>query len=168
MSFVKSFAPLAASDAKLLILGSMPGEASLQAGEYYAHPRNAFWPIMGHLFGFNPSVPYAERVSSLLVAKVAVWDVLASCHRVGSLDSEIDDASVSVNDFECFFRQHPQIQRVFFNGAKAEHSFRKWVIPALPGLDLVLQRLPSTSPANASFSWEKKRQAWEAIFRGTC
>lgn len=166
MSFVKSFAPLAASDAKLLILGSMPGEASLQAGEYYAHPRNAFWPIMGHLFGFDPSVPYAERVGSLIVAKVAVWDVLASCHRVGSLDSEIDDTSVSVNDFESFFRQHPQIQKVFFNGAKAEHSFRKWVTPTLPGLDLVLQRLPSTSPANASFSFEKKRQAWEAIFEG--
>lgn len=165
MSFVKSFAPLAAPDAKVLILGSMPGEASLQAGEYYAHPRNAFWPIMGQLFGFDPSVTYDERVSCLMAARVAVWDVLASCHRVGSLDSEIDDTSVSVNDFESFFRQHPQIQRVFFNGTKAEHSFRKWVIPTLPGLDLKLMRLPSTSPANASFSLEKKRKAWEAIFQ---
>ena len=165
MSFVKSFAPLAAPDATLLILGSMPGEASLQAGEYYAHPRNAFWPIMGQLFGFDASVTYDERVNRLKSAKVAVWDVLASCHRVGSLDSEIDDTSVSVNDFESFFRQHPQIQRVFFNGTKAEHSFRKWVIPTLPGLDLMLMRLPSTSPANASFSLEKKRKAWEAIIQ---
>lgn len=164
MSFVKSFAPLAAPDATLLILGSMPGEASLKAGEYYAHSRNAFWPIMGQLFGFDPSVAYDERVRCLLAAGVAVWDVLASCHRVGSLDSEIDDTSVAVNDFGDFFRQHPQIQRVFFNGTKAEHSFRKWVIPTLPGLDLVLFRLPSTSPANASFSLEKKCQAWKAIF----
>jgi len=165
VSFVKSFAPLAASDATLLILGSMPGEASLLAGEYYAHPRNAFWPIMGQLFGFDPSIPYEDRVSCLMAARVAVWDVLASCHRVGSLDSEIDDTSVSVNDFGSFFRQHPQIQRVFFNGTKAEHSFRKWVIPVLPELDLEFKRLPSTSPANASFSLEKKRKAWEAIFQ---
>ena len=158
MPFVKSFAPLADQNARTLVLGSMPGEASLQAGEYYAHTRNAFWPIIGQLFGFEPS---------LLRARVAVWDVLASCHRNGSLDSEIDDASVSVNDFDQFFRQHPQIRSVFFNGAKAENSFRKWVLPKLPGLTLELTRLPSTSPANASLSLEKKRRAWEAIVEPT-
>lgn len=158
MSFVKSFAPLADANATTLVLGSMPGEASLQACEYYAHPRNAFWPIMGQLCGFAPSLPYAERVRCLIAARVAVWDVLASCHRVGSLDSEIDDESVSVNDFAGFFFQHSQIRKVFFNGAKAENSFRKWVLPALHGIDLELQRLPSTSPANASLSLEKKRQ----------
>ena len=163
MPFVNSFAPLADQNARTLVLGSMPGEASLQAGEYYAHPRNAFWPIMGQLLGFEPSLQYAERIRCLMRARVAVWDVLASCHRVGSLDSEIDDASVSVNDFDQFFRQHPQIRSVFFNGTKAENSFRKWVLPQLPGLTLELTRLPSTSPANASLSLEKKRRAWEAI-----
>ncbi len=163
MSFVKSFAPLSDRYARVLILGSMPGEASLQAGEYYAHPRNAFWPILSQLFGFDANQPYAERVRRLIEAKVAVWDVLASCHRIGSLDSEIVDSSVIANDFVGFFRDHPQIRSVFFNGTKAESSFRKWVLPAQSGLDMEFHRLPSTSPANASVSWEQKRLAWEAI-----
>ena len=117
---IRSFAPIAAPGATVLILGSMPGRASLLAGQYYAHPRNAFWPIMGELFGAGPELPYARRVRVLARAGVAVWDVLASCTRGGSLDSDIDPGSIVANDFASFFRAHPRIERVYFNGAMAE------------------------------------------------
>lgn len=165
MPHVQSFAPLADCRARVLVLGSMPSEASLRAGEYYAHPRNAFWPIMGQLLGFDPGVTYSERVRQLTFGGIAVWDVLATCHRSGSLDSDIDDASITVNDFAGFFRDQPLVSAVFFNGAKAESCFRKGVQSHLPVLDLTFQRLPSTSPANAAMSLEKKRQAWEVICR---
>lgn len=141
----------------------MPGTASLEAGQYYAHPRNAFWPIMGQLFAFDPGAAYGERVECLIKAGVAVWDVLASCYREGSLDSEIDDVSVFANDFVNFFREHPLIRSVYFNGTKAETSFHKWVRPVLTMRGLTFQRLPSSSPANASYSLEKKCLAWEII-----
>ena len=163
MPHVQSFAPLGDPHARILILGSMPGEASLRVQEYYAHPRNAFWPIMGQLFGFDSGLPYTERVRCLITARVAVWDVLATCHREGSLDAEIDDASSTVNDFAAFLRDHPLVRSIFFNGAKAESCFLKWVRPHLILSGISLQRLPSTSPANASFSLEQKLQAWEAI-----
>ena len=163
MSRIHSFPPLARADARLVILGSMPGEASLAAGQYYAHPRNAFWPIMGHLFGFDPQADYAERVAALLEARVAVWDVLHSCRRSGSLDSRIRDDAV--NDFATFFADHPAISRLFFNGQKAEVSYRRHVLPHLPR-HLDCQRLPSTSPAHATLSFEAKLAAWRtAIIR---
>ena len=157
MSRIHSFPPLARTDARLLILGSMPGEVSLAAGQYYAHPRNAFWPIMGHLFGFDPQADYAKRVAALLEARVAVWDVLHSCRRSGSLDSRIRDDAV--NDFTTFFADHPTISRLFFNGQKAEASYRRHVLPHLPR-QLDYQRLPSTSPAHATLSFEAKLAAW--------
>ena len=168
MSHVQSFAPLGDRQARILILGSMPGEASLRAGEYYAHPRNAFWPIMGQLCGFDPRLPYAERVRCVVSAGIAVWDVLASCHRPGSADVDIDDSSITVNDFAGFFRRHPQVRSVYFNGMKAEACFRRMVPSQLPLSEVALHRLPSTSPANASYSFEKKLSAWSVILgRGT-
>ena len=109
--------------ARILILGSMPGEASLRAQEYYAHPRNAFWPIMGQLFEFDPGLPYPERVRYLITARVAVWDVLATCHREGSLDAEIDDASSTVNDFAVFLRDIRSFDRSFLTGPKQRVVF---------------------------------------------
>lgn len=160
---VHSFPPIAAPDATRLILGSMPGKASLRANEYYAHPRNAFWPIMGELFGAGPDLRYAHRVRVLRTAGIAVWDVLASCTRRGSLDSDIDEDSIVANDFAWFLRTHRRIQRVFFNGAKAEQSFRRHVLPGLALATLHLERLPSTSPANASWSHARKLRAWTVV-----
>jgi TDG/mug DNA glycosylase family protein len=156
---VRSFAPIAAPDAKILILGSMPGVASLAAGEYYAHPRNAFWPIMGHLFGAGPDLPYAERVGRLKERKVAVWDVLQSCEREGSLDSAIR-AEVP-NDFPAFLAAHPGIRIIGLNGGKAAASFRRHAAHHLPA-GAAVSLLPSTSPAHAARSFEQKCALWRS------
>ncbi|HCI13242.1 MAG: DNA-deoxyinosine glycosylase [Gallionellales bacterium GWA2_60_142] len=166
MSRVQSFPPIADAGARILILGSMPGRESLRANQYYAHPRNAFWPIMGNLTGAIPALPYEQRALKLRAAGIALWDVLASCTRPGSLDSDINQDSIHPNDFAAFFRKHPHIERVYFNGAMAEQSFRKHVLPQLGHLPLRLQRLPSTSPANASLRFEQKLEAWKTILEG--
>ena len=137
----------------------MPGQASLQAQAYYAHPRNAFWRILADVLGFSTDLAYADRLAILQVHGIALWDVLAACHRPGSLDADIDDASIVVNDFASFLQQHPHITRICFNGAKAESSWRKQVQPAL-GTSLELLRLPSTSPAHAGMPYEAKRAIW--------
>jgi len=160
---VRSFRPIATRNATILILGSMPGRASLAAGQYYAHRQNAFWRIVGSLLGFDPASPYQARVRALRASRVAVWDVLHSCVRPGSLDSRIEEETA--NDFKAFFRRHPDIARVFFNGAKAEASFRRHALPAI-GRHLRYARLPSTSPAHASIPYARKLRAWRAILRG--
>ena len=163
MRHIHSFAPMEDAHTKILILGSMPGEASLKAGQYYAHPRNLFWRIMGELVGASPDLPYSQRVEALKSARIALWDVLRSCRRKGSLDSNIDHGSLTPNDFDKFFRGHPQITHVFFNGAKAEECFRKHVQLTAGIKHIEYLRLPSTSPANASTSFERKLEAWRAI-----
>lgn len=163
MPRVRSFPPVAAPDAEILVLGSMPGEASLAANRYYAHPRNAFWPIVGALLGLAPNAAYEERLAALTKARIALWDVLHSCHREGSLDSAIDPATQRPNDFAKFFRAHRSIRRVCFNGAKAEHAYRTQVLAEGIGADLEYLRLPSTSPANASWSFERKLEAWRRV-----
>jgi double-stranded uracil-DNA glycosylase len=159
---VRSFAPIAAPDAKILILGSMPGTASLEAGQYYAHPRNAFWPIMGALFGVGPNLPYTERVARLKTRGVAVWDVLQACEREGSLDSNI--RSEAPNDFAAFFAAHPDLRTVALNGGKAAASFRKHAARHLPERT-ALHTLPSTSPAHAARSFAAKCEIWRAALR---
>lgn len=162
MARVRSFPPIALPDARVLILGSMPGAASLSAGQYYAHPRNLFWPIMGALVGAAPELPYPHRIARLAEAGIAVWDVLASCVRPGSLDSSIAEAQA--NDFAAFFARHRRIGHVFFNGSMAQTSFRRLVRPTLPAtLSLHCARLPSTSPAHAGLSREAKLAAWRAV-----
>ncbi|MBC7784224.1 MAG: DNA-deoxyinosine glycosylase [Burkholderiales bacterium] len=163
MPRIFSFPPIAAIDARTLILGSMPGEASLAAGQYYAHPRNAFWRIMAEVLRFDPALPYAGRVLALQAARIALWDVLQSCARTGSLDSAIERDSLVVNDFKSFFREHRGIKRVFFNGATAEKSFNDHFrqSPDLTGIKFT--RLPSTSPAHAGKSFAQKVIAWRAI-----
>ena len=115
MTTVHSFPPIADDSAHTLVLGSMPGVVSLQADEYYAHPRNAFWPIMGALFGAGLSVPYAKRTETLLHHGIAVWDVLKLCTRDGSLDSAIVESSIEPNDFPEFLDAHPAIDRFLPN-----------------------------------------------------
>lgn len=149
--------------ARVLILGSMPGEASLNATEYYAHPRNAFWPIMGELVGARPELPYGERLERLKAAGIALWDVIASCERPGSLDARIAPASVQANDFGGFFSVYRSIKRVYFNGSAAEAAFRRHVLPRLGGMALQYARLPSTSPAHAARSFADKLAAWSAV-----
>ena len=157
---VRSFPPIAGRGARVLILGSMPGVASLEAQQYYAHPRNAFWPIMGTLLGFHPSASYAQRRRALKAARIAVWDVLQSCERRGSLDTMIENEVA--NGFNAFFRVHRGITHVFFNGAKAETSFRRHVLPHMSA-SLGYARLPSTSPANAALPHHRKLAAWRVI-----
>jgi double-stranded uracil-DNA glycosylase len=162
-----SFAPIAKEDAYILILGSMPGIKSLQKQQYYAHPRNAFWPIMASLFNFELSLDYATRCQQLKYHKIAVWDTLKSCRRNGSLDQHIEPDSIIANDFNSFLKQHNQVQRIFFNGGKAEQVFKRYVMPTLNiKQDLTFQRLPSTSPAHAAKSLDEKYQTWKtALFK---
>lgn len=162
MTNISSFPPLANSKATILILGSIPSIASINANQYYAHPRNAFWPIMGNLFSFNASLPYEMRIQALKEASVAVWDVLQSCERAGSLDSAIQSGTRIPNDFVSFFHQHQHIRLVAFNGQEAEKSFKKYVLSKLNLPDLIYSRLPSTSPAH-TLSLAQKTSAWRTI-----
>ena len=163
MSDLACFSPVAAPDARILILGSMPGQASLNAGQYYAHPRNAFWPIMGELLGFSPGLSYPQRLQVLQAAGIALWDVIAACERPGSLDAAIVPDSIRANDFAVFFAVHREIRDVFFNGAAAEQAFRRHVAPRPPLAGLRFRRLPSTSPAHAVQGFAQKLAAWSVI-----
>ena len=163
MSDLACFPPVATPDARILILGSMPGQASLNAGQYYAHPRNAFWPIVGELLGFSPDLPYPQRLQLLQAAGIALWDVIAACERSGSLDAAIVPDSIRANDFAAFFAVHREIRDVFFNGAAAEKAFRRHVAPRLSLAGLSFRRLPSTSPAHAAQGFAQKLAAWSVI-----
>lgn len=163
MKSIYSFGPVASADARVLILGSMPGVRSLQQKQYYAHPSNAFWKIMGELLGMGANARYEERLEALKARGIALWDVLGSCEREGSLDSSIRQESA--NDFAAFFAQHPRITQVFFNGAKAEQSFRKFVLGQQQLPLLALHCLPSTSPAHAGMRYADKLQAWRAVMK---
>jgi TDG/mug DNA glycosylase family protein len=161
MADLYGFPPIADAHARVLILGSMPGQASLNAQQYYAHPRNLFWPMMAQLLQFDPALDYPARAQALKKHGVALWDVLQSCQREGSLDANIRQETA--NDFNQFLVEHPQIRTIFFNGDKAAKSFRQWVMPHLNQTDLAFIRLPSTSPANASQSLDLKQLAWQQI-----
>ncbi len=161
MSPVFSFNPLSLPSAKVLVLGSMPGVASLNAQQYYAHPRNNFWRIMACIAGFDAAAPYEARVEALTRSGIALWDVLQSCVRPGSLDSSIQAGTRVPNDFASFFNAHPGIQLVCFNGTEAQQSFARHVLPDLRVEGLRYVRLPSTSPAHA-LAFEQKLAAWRA------
>ncbi len=154
---VCSFAPVVATRPHLLILGSMPGEESLKQSRYYAHPRNAFWPIMARLAGFAPELDYPKRLRALGRARIALWDVLQHCERVGSLDQNIKNETP--NDIADFLERHRSIDAVFLNGGRAAASFRRHIFDHLPRRLLVCD-LPSTSPAHARLSREDKFRIW--------
>lgn len=164
-SRIDGFLPVVGKQPRVLILGSMPGVASLEAQQYYAMPRNAFWPIMGELFGAYFEMPYLQRLDVLTGSGVALWDVLGSCVRPGSLDASIDTRSIVANDFGRMFHDHPTIERVFFNGKKAAVMYRQYVLPGL-GSDaaaITASVLPSTSPAYAAMSFDAKLVAWHVV-----
>ncbi len=156
MNLLHGFAPIVGPGAHTLILGNMPSVMSLAAQQYYGNPRNAFWRITGDLFGFCPDDPYDERTVALIANGIAVWDVLRSCRRSGSLDSAVELDSMVANDFGAFFEAHPTIRRVVFNGAAAEKNLTR-LVPATP--DLHCRRVPSTSPAQ-TMRYTDKLAAW--------
>jgi TDG/mug DNA glycosylase family protein len=160
---VQSFPPVVDASSQTLVLGSMPGKVSLRAAEYYAHPRNLFWSFMERIFGIDSSASYEERVALLLQHGVALWDVLKSCTRESSLDSDIVPSSIVPNEFSSFFREHPSIRTVCFNGAKAADAFTKHVLAGLGELQITFHHLPSTSPANASIPFDRKLEAWGVV-----
>ena len=161
---VQGFPPISRADARTLILGSMPSRESLAQGRYYAHPRNAFWPILSDLLGLS-AADYQMRAEQVRTSGFAIWDVLKTCFRSGSLDSDIDGRTIVTNDFAAFYADHPRICRVFFNGAKAESLYLRHVLPGLAPADAdkELRRLPSTSPAHAGMSLAQKKAAWGVI-----
>lgn len=162
---ILGLAPVISADAHTLILGSIPGEESLRWQQYYANPRNAFWRIIAGLGGNKRGVSYEKYLEMLGYHHLAVWDVVHSCHRVGSLDSAIQKSSVQANDLNDFFTRNPKIRRVFFNGTFAEQSYQKHVLPDLSKAHagIPILRLPSTSPAYAGLSFIDKTHAWRVI-----
>ncbi|MBB5349279.1 DNA-deoxyinosine glycosylase [Desulfoprunum benzoelyticum] len=165
---IAGFPPVAAADARLLILGSIPGRASLQHQQYYAHPRNAFWPIIIQVFGAAPDLPYPDKLRLLTDHGIALWDVIGQCRRPTSLDSDIEPVSVQVNDFSRFLAAHRHIATICFNGTTAEATFRRRILPFLDleRQPLTFHRLPSTSPANAGCSYADKLARWRSALTG--
>lgn len=160
-------AAIAGADARTLILGSFPGIASLQVQRYYAHPRNAFWPIMAAALGIEKDADYRARCQSLIAHQIALWDVVQSCNRAGSLDSAIELKTLRCNDFKNFFSNRPSIQRILFNGQAARQFFNRFASPTLPEMgELQLLTMPSTSPANAAMQIETKSAIWCRALQG--
>lgn len=157
-----SFEAVAGPDARVLILGTLPGAASLACGQYYAQPRNAFWKIMGELVGGMPTLPYTERLQRLVDRRIALWDVCAVAGRRGSADAAIRSSTVRPNDFAGFLRLHEAVEPICFNGVKAGGLYRRLVLPRLeaPASDICQVVLPSTSPAHAAMSFENKLTEW--------
>lgn len=152
-----SFSPVFSTDAGILILGSLPGDASLGKSEYYGHPRNSFWRIMGERFLFDPAEDYAVRLEILRRNHVAVWDVVSSGVRPGSLDSDIRAAIP--NDIPGLVASLPELRRICCNGGAA-HSLLKRFFPELWKSHFEIIRLPSTSPAAARMSYEEKKRIY--------
>ena len=147
---------------KVLLLGSMPGIASLQAQRYYAHPRNRFWPLLADICGFDPALPYAQRLQALAAAGVGLWDVIGQCQRRGSLDADIVRGSEVANALPALIAGLPGLRLVGCNGGAAMQAFQRWVLPQLAVAPRLLA-LPSTSPANAAWSVPRLRQAWQPV-----
>jgi len=162
---IAGFPPVIGNDPRVLVLGTLPSRQSLQKGQYYGHPQNAFWKIMGELFGALPELPYAERIRVLARGRVAVWDVLQASVRPGSMDADIDAATATANDFPALFAAHPGIEFVCFNGRAAADLWRKLVAPDLRNGSNTLEYriLPSTSPAHASLSFDEKLEHWRVV-----
>lgn len=156
---IHSFAPYVNSKTEILILGTMPGIASLEKQEYYAHKRNHFWRIMYTLLRALPiSEIFEEKIKLLESHHIGLWDVLQHCERKGSLDVHIKNQKE--NDFETLFQKHPSIHKIVFNG-KESHCYFTKKFGQIKGITYYV--MPSTSPAN-TMSFEKKLEIWSTIF----
>ena len=150
--------PVVDARTRLVVLGSFPGVASLQAQQYYGHPRNQFWPILAALWGVDLArAEYPQRLATARVHGLGLWDVYARCRREGSLDSAIEQAEL--NDLASLRHRAPALQAIAHNGGESARALRVTRMLGLP-----VHRLPSTSPANASWSFERKLAAWRAVF----
>jgi hypoxanthine-DNA glycosylase len=157
-ALLQGLGPVADSRTRLLVLGSFPGVASLRAQQYYGHPRNHFWPILAALWQLDlPAMPYAERLAAIQARGLGLWDVHAACRREGSLDSAIEAAEP--NDLAGLAARLPALQAIAHNGGESARAMR-----LTRTLGLAVYRLPSTSPANASWSFERKLAAWREVF----
>lgn len=159
MTRIMAFPPILPERPHTLILGTMPGGRSLEAGQYYAHPQNQFWRILGEIYGAMPQLDYEERVEILQRNGIAVWDVLDSCERAGSMDADIKNPVV--NDFNAFYDAHPTIDLVVFDSATAENFYRRHVLPVLRH-HKSYRRAPSPSPAHARIPFAQKLDLWKA------
>jgi TDG/mug DNA glycosylase family protein len=164
---VQGFAPIAAADARILILGSLPSQQSLQKHEYYGNPQNAFWRVMGELFDAGPDMPYRQRAEKLTGRGIAVWDVLQSSIRPGSMDAAIDSRTATPNDFRMFYDEHPMLELLCFNGKKAAALYGRLVAPRGIGTinNIEFRTMLSTSPAYASMKFAEKVRHWSVIRR---
>lgn len=161
MSQLTAFEPHAEQNARLLVLGSMPGITSLKIQQYYAHPRNAFWPIILSLYGSaSDPLDYDQKLKILSTQRIALWDVLKHCERKGSLDSSIKKDSTVCNDFIPFLNNHSSIRKILLNGKTAERLFVRHVLPGLEPEKYTLCSLPSTSPAMATLNLDGKKTLW--------
>lgn len=158
MSYVESFYPIIDATSRVLVLGSMPGVQSIIEQRYYANPHNQFWRIIYSLFMTPLDLDYDTRIQFIRKKGIALWDVIETCQRKGSLDSNIENEIV--NDFESLFNNYPNLKLVAFNGTKAFETYRKWVGFELAQVDY--KQLPSTSPAN-TIKFEEKLKQWEVI-----
>lgn len=154
---ISSFPPIICNDAKILILGSVPGVKSLEMQEYYAHPQNKFWKIIFELFNENFSEDYLEKIKILKKNKIAVWDVIDSCERVGSLDTTIKNEES--NDILQLLKKYQNIKTIFCNGGKSYKNLQKIVGK---NFEIPIYLLPSTSPLH-TISFEKKLESWKII-----
>ena len=163
------FPPIVGRDPRILILGSLPSRKSVEKHEYYGHPRNAFWPIMGELFGAEPTLDYETRKSIIASRGVAVWDVLASSVRPGSLDADIDAATAIPNDIDGFLADYPAVRLVCFNGQAAAKLHARLLAKASENRSNTVkyQTLPSTSPAHAAMSFDQKLAHWRIVAEAT-
>ena len=151
----------------MLILGSLPSQQSLRMHEYYGNPQNAFWRVMGELFDAGPDIPYQDRAEILKRRGIAVWDVLQSSVRRGSMDAAIDAKKATPNDFRMFYDEHPMLELLCFNGKKAAELYQRLVAPqGIGAIDYIeFRTMPSTSPAYASMKFDEKVHHWSVIRR---
>ena len=155
---LQGLGPVIDANTRLVVLGSFPGVASLQAQQYYGHPRNQFWPVLSALWGVDlVPLTYPQRLEAIRARGLGLWDVYARCEREGSLDSAIERAQL--NDLASLVQRAPRLQAVAHNGGESARSIKH-----TQSLGIVVHRLPSTSPANASWSFARKLAAWRAVF----
>lgn len=160
---IESFSPVIGHAPKLLILGSIPGVKSLQAVQYYAHPRNAFWPIMANFFAFDSTLAYSQKLDALVSNRIALWDVLARCVRPGSLDGDIQPSSIEVNAIDEVLQKHPTIHAILLNGGKAAKEFTRHYDKFCAEQSISYYSMPSTSPAYAAMTFEAKQRRWHQV-----